>query len=403
MSFQHARPAVVSLSSDGPAPALLERVPLAGTNERFSEAWLQRLIFDHPELLPISEIEPAFGPLHRLCRELPTPVGPLDLLFTNPFGLLTLVECKLWRNPEARREVVGQLLDYAKEFTRWTYSDLMEAVQRSRHTSVDPLEQLRANTEDFDESAYIDAVTANLRRGRFLLLIVGDGIRDGVEELGRFLQLHAHLNFSFALVETAVYTLPGNDDSRVLVQPRILCRTVEVERLVVRVEGAGIVVEPPKTPDGGGKNGAGTKRTRISEQVFYETVQAEPADVAALKEFFTKAERLGLVAEPGDNSLKLKSEDGKLTFAVFNRNGTVKNFSLALYGREQGIERLVDAYYDAFAELFPDGNVDRGSQPFRWTVKRAGQPLTLADCMQVRDQWFDLLERTIGEIHQAVA
>lgn len=398
MSFQHARPAVVSLSSDGPAPELLERVPLAGTNDRFNEAWLQRLIFDHPELLPISEIEPAFGPLHRLCRELPTPVGPLDLLFTNPFGLLTLVECKLWRNPEARREVVGQLLDYAKEFTRWTYSELMEAVQHSRHTSVDPLEQLRANTEDFDESAYIDAVTANLRRGRFLLLIVGDGIRESVEELGRFLQVHAHLNFSFALVETAVYRLPGNDDSRVLVQPRILCRTVEVERLVVRVEGAGIVVEPPKTP---GKDE--TKRTRISEQVFYETVQAAPADVDALQDFFAKVERLGLVAEPGDNSLKLKSEDGQFTFAVFKRNGTVQNVSLARRGRELGIERQVDAYYDAFAKLFSEGSVDRSSQPFRWTVRRAGKPLTLADCMQVRDQWYDLLERTIGEIHQAGA
>lgn len=401
MSFQHARPAVVSLSPEGPAPELLERVSLAGTNERFSEAWLQRLIFDHPELLPISEIEPAFGPLHRLCRELPTPVGPLDLLFTNPFGLLTLVECKLWRNPEARREVVGQLLDYAKEFTRWTYSDLMEAVQRSRHTSVDPLEQLRANTEDFDESAYIDAVTANLRRGRFLLLIVGDGIRESVEELGRFLQLHAHLNFSFALVETAVYRLPGSDDSRVLVQPRILCRTVEIERLVVRVEGAGIVVVPPKTPAGGGEEG--TTRKRISEQVFYERLKADKADVEALEKFFGSVRRLGLVAEPGDKSLKLKSEDGQFTFAVFNLNGTVQNFSLALRGRELGIERLVDSYYDAFAELFPDGNVDRSSGPFRWTVRRAGQPLTLADCMQVRDRWFDLLERTVGEIHQAVA
>ena len=29
-----------------------------------------------------------------------------------------LIECKLWRNPEARREVVGQILDYAKVLTR---------------------------------------------------------------------------------------------------------------------------------------------------------------------------------------------------------------------------------------------------------------------------------------------
>ena len=167
---------------------------------------------------------------------------------------------------------------------------------------------------------------------------------------------------------------------------------------MVRVEGPGIVVEPPKKPDPGLTN-----RTRISEQVFYENVQAAPTDVDKLKDFFEEVKPLGLVAEPGDKSLKLKSEDGQFTFAVFNLNGTVQNFSLALRGRELGIERLVDSYYDAFAELFPDGNVDRSSGPFRWTVRRAGQPLTLADCMQVRDRWFDLLERTVGEIHQAVA
>jgi len=27
----------------------------------------------------------------------------------------TIGECKLWRNPEARRKAVGQVLDYAKD------------------------------------------------------------------------------------------------------------------------------------------------------------------------------------------------------------------------------------------------------------------------------------------------
>ncbi len=34
-----------------------------------------------------------------------------------------LVEAKLWRNPEARRKVIGQILDYAKELSRWNYED----------------------------------------------------------------------------------------------------------------------------------------------------------------------------------------------------------------------------------------------------------------------------------------
>ena len=84
---------------------------------------MQKFIFEHHQALPIGEIEPAFGPLIPVCRELPTEVGPIDLLFINPTGLLTLVECKLWKNPQARREVVGQILDYATEMSRWSYSN----------------------------------------------------------------------------------------------------------------------------------------------------------------------------------------------------------------------------------------------------------------------------------------
>ena len=49
--------------------------------------------------------------LTPLCTELRTEAGALDIAFINQFGRLTLVECKLWRNPEARRKVVAQALD----------------------------------------------------------------------------------------------------------------------------------------------------------------------------------------------------------------------------------------------------------------------------------------------------
>ena len=54
------------------------------------------------------------GPV-PICTELNTPAGAIDNFLVTPKGLPVLVECKLWRNPEARREVVGQILDYAKE------------------------------------------------------------------------------------------------------------------------------------------------------------------------------------------------------------------------------------------------------------------------------------------------
>ena len=89
----------------------------------YDEDWLQHLLVQTPEILPIGEIDPAFSPAIPLCRELPTEAGPIDIAYLSEQGLLTIVECKLWRNPEARREAVSQILDYAKEISRWSYEE----------------------------------------------------------------------------------------------------------------------------------------------------------------------------------------------------------------------------------------------------------------------------------------
>ena len=150
-----------------------------------------------------------------------------------PSGLPVLVECKLWRNPEGRREVVGQILDYAKELSRWTSSDVQREVSRCLKVAGNPLlEKVRTADPEVDEVRFIDALTFNLRRGRFLLLIVGDGIREGVEAIADYLQLHAGLHFSMGLVELPVYLMP--DGSR-LVAPRNLVRTKVITRTVVSV------------------------------------------------------------------------------------------------------------------------------------------------------------------------
>ena len=91
----------------------LEPVSLSNNGATFNEAWLQRLIHDHPECLPVAEIEPAFDELVPVCMEMPTMHGPMDSLLMTTEGDLVLVEVKLWRNPEARRKVVAQGLDYA--------------------------------------------------------------------------------------------------------------------------------------------------------------------------------------------------------------------------------------------------------------------------------------------------
>jgi hypothetical protein len=78
--------------------------------EVMREADIQALTYAHPECLPIAEIDQMFlGPV-VICRELVTQAGPIDILMVTPSGLPILVECKLWRNPEARRGAIAEYL-----------------------------------------------------------------------------------------------------------------------------------------------------------------------------------------------------------------------------------------------------------------------------------------------------
>src|SRR5262245_37196843 len=139
---------------DGATPVRGERLAFGDTAGR-NEAWLRDTLFAHPDLLPLRDIDPSFGPLVPLCTELRTEVGPLDIAFINRFGRLTLVECKLWRNPEARRKVVAQTLDYARAISRWTYSDLQRQVAAAsgRHGNV-PFENTRARDPTLSEQQF---------------------------------------------------------------------------------------------------------------------------------------------------------------------------------------------------------------------------------------------------------
>jgi hypothetical protein len=224
-------------------------VPLKPSNDAVSEAKIQTLVHEHPECLPITEIDPMFSGPVPICTELNAPpAGSIDNFMVTPSGLPVLVECKLWQNPEARREVVGQILDYAKELTRWSSSDLQREVRKRLDSDGNPLlDMVRAVHPEVDEIQFNDALTANLRRGRFLLLIVGDGIRAGVEAIAEYLEVHAGLHFSLGLVELPIYDMSNGDR---LIAPRVLARTTKITRHVTVVAVPdGYVPQDDEDPD----------------------------------------------------------------------------------------------------------------------------------------------------------
>lgn len=226
----------------------LDRIPIAaGAQGSFSEAWLQQMLFEHPDSLPIRDINPHVGDLIPVCMELGTDAGPADILYITRTGQIVLVETKLWRNAEARRQVVAQILDYAKELSGWTYETLSKAVAMATKKGPSALiECVRQAAPDIDEAVFVDGVNRCLATGDFILIIAGDGIRRGAEALVGFVQEFGNLRFELALIEVAIFRIP---DEAILLQPRILARTETLTRTVFVGQSVQGSPEPMATPE----------------------------------------------------------------------------------------------------------------------------------------------------------
>lgn len=246
--------------------------------------------------------------------ELPLASGFADNLYVTPDGHLVAGETKLFGNPEARREVVGQIIDYTKDLSALSYETLEEAISKAQapdggggHPMATLYEAVASGHGEQNEEDFIDAVSRNMERGRLLLLIVGDGIREGAENIAAFLQQHAEMHFTLSLVNLAVFELPSEIGGHI-VQARILARTRMVDRGTVTLENGRITAKPSSDSTGDSKG----RRTTISEEEFYEKMAASlPAIVPRLKAFAEHLETIGIAIEFGRGTTILRSRAPK--------------------------------------------------------------------------------------------
>ena len=92
---------------------------LERSHTQFDEKYLQELLVDYPDLLPVYKLRDDVGQLMCIGREVTVgDSGSIDNLFISTGGYPIIVETKLWRNPQARREVLSQVLDYTKELVK---------------------------------------------------------------------------------------------------------------------------------------------------------------------------------------------------------------------------------------------------------------------------------------------
>jgi len=280
MARAQANPVLVGTDN---AMVALERIHLgAGLH---SEDWLQQLIHDHPQILPMGDIEPGFGELVAAAREVPCGHGLIDNLYITPVGDIVLVETKLWRNSEIRREVVAQALDYVAALTAMSYSAFEAAVVRGDHAPARLYDLVADRGDALEEADFIDAVSRNLARGRMVVIVLGDGIRTETEALSELLQSHAGAHFTFALVEIGTWR---NGAGEILAVPSTLAKTVMIERGIVRIESGGIQVEPVPAEEQ-------ARPQSITMQDFWEAMAARNPDLPrSIRSFLDALEPLGI-------------------------------------------------------------------------------------------------------------
>ena len=169
--------------------------------ERFSrEDDLQKLIAHYPELLDGEQIRP--GDPRRwilITREKGIADTPgsaarwaLDHLIVDQDAVPTLVEVKRGSNPELRRTIIGQMMEYAAHASEtWTVDELRQTFEKSaKGRGVDPDEEMRRllkPDEELEADVFWDSVATNLAARRLRLLFVADQIPDPLEKVVEFL------------------------------------------------------------------------------------------------------------------------------------------------------------------------------------------------------------------------
>lgn len=214
---------------------------LPRTHQRFDERFIQDLLATHPALLPVAALRPDIGDLICIGREVPTrDSGAIDNLYLSTRGYIVVVETKLWRNPQSRREVISQVLDYVKDIVSRDF-DWLESVWKQfcqdRGYSPRPLfdAMSQASNEELEEDEFVDRVHKAIERGDIIALIVGDGIETRLQQLVSHLcRDSAHLRYSLGLVSLRCYQMPNQDE--LLVLPELVQEVEPVQRAYVRIE-----------------------------------------------------------------------------------------------------------------------------------------------------------------------
>ena len=353
---------------------------------QYNESYIQKLIYDTPQVLPISRIEPIYDNPISLCREMPLKTGFVDDIYVNEDGYITIAECKLWKNPQARREVVAQIVDYAQALSEMDYETFEKQILLARDGKEKSLFEIVNNEENtIDEKDFVDSVSRNLKAGRFLLLIFGDGIQENAENLIRFLNEYSRLSFTLSMVEINLYSTTNG----VLAIPNVLLKTTEIKRVIYQTQNEITLTLEDEKP------------TSATETEFYNRLEKNLGRDKAysirnmISELSSKYNLVSVLGRGKHISLNLKSSDEYFNLASFQEKGDIEFYGVVYNaGRLEKPEIGVE-YLDTIA-AFTKAHVIKEKHEWNWKIKHDNKNIEAMELVEHKEKWEQAIDKLLS-------
>ena len=338
--------------------------PFAARDGYATEEELQQLIATHPELLRGDQIDPD-DPRRWLLlgREVGIPGGAgqsdrwsIDHVFIDHGAIPTFVEVKRSSDARIRREVVGQLIEYAANAKRyWAPGHLRHLCDTRLGKELDHAVRELCGSDAAARDFWTRA-DSNLRSGNVRLIFVADRIPVELYEMALFLN-EQMTHTEVLAIEVRPYAAQGGAEAFV---PHVLNATPQARE--VKSGGAG--------------------RKKWTEAEFFEDAKRrlKPEEVAALRKLFEFVSKnasslgWGTGAQRGSFNPKYNHMGERSPISVFS-DGTV-NMNGFWLDDPHGLQLK-----DAARELFGLTSNERNPEVVpiaTWMLKQAAFEGTLA-------------------------
>jgi len=209
------------------------------------EAKLKTILRDDPALFPFDDRRRPVVMVDEFPVSIGDTYGFVDLVGVSAAGSITIVECKLEKNPDIKRRLIGQLIEYAAALWGISFEDfdaLWQALvrpgmmndaeweKRKRPPLEDDIAAAAAGDASFERGTFRAAVEENLRAGRFTLVVAVDSITEALERSILYLSEHT------------------GSDARVIAMELGYVAHGDVEVLVPRTFGLEVAERRPTSP-----------------------------------------------------------------------------------------------------------------------------------------------------------